>query len=560
MKLNKYISLLALPLAFVACQNDGVVVEQPEQPVESQGLYKLYGAVQTDADSRAQIVLNNEEVGKEKFIWNAGDSFSVYRQQDGGPRTPNVFTIDSKYSDDASSSSAYFTSETALEAGEFYAAIYPNRHTTNQHGIYTTLELTTSVPNGSAEGWKQYFSENMFMKAYFVASEDSSIINFQQLSTLARITYTNATGVTQMVNQVEFFGPAVAYEKGVYPFSDSVDFGSISLGNSDGHMPSVQIQFEEPVEIADGDSYNFYVIFFSGSRVDNYEDEYQSIKIRLSTSSPSYDSGLFLETPEIPASLVLGTDNDYSWVVGGRYWFKITQTEDELTWTNNLESSRYVKNLEFLEAIEAGNPGITFTRNDFGFVDVKENKHLFESVVSLNFPISEGKDTLQLDHTEGLEHFTNLTSLNLNYVKIDDVDLSHNKNLESFSCVGTQIRYLDFGHNLKLKTVDCHDSEACNLTFSTNNQLTSLDCTNCALKNSWDIQDISKCTSLQTLKISGNKLSSLNITKLTQLETLECGNQKEDITLELLLTEAQKAKWNSTWAATNTNVTCTVAE
>lgn len=559
MKMNKYLSLLMLPLVFTACQDDGVLAEQQQKPVESQGLYKLYGAVQTNADSRAQVVLNNTKVGEEEFIWNAGDSFSVYRQQDEDPRTPNIFTIDSKYSDKASSSSAFFTSETALNANETYAAIYPNHHTFD--GIYTTLKLSTSVPNGSAEGWKQYFSENMFMKAYFVANEDSSIINFKQLSTIARITYTNATEVTQMVNQVELFGPGVSNRKGVYPFNDETKYGSIGSENSLGQMPSVYIQFGEPVEIAAGNSYDFYVIFFSGPRVDyGDEDKYQGIKIKLAVMPASSDSGFYIETPEINASTVLGDDNDYSWVVGGRYWFNITQTEDELTWTNNLVGNRLVKRLEFLEAIEERNPDIKFTRNDYGLVDVEENKHVFESVVSLDFPIWEGKDTLQLDHTEGLEYFTNLTSLNLDYVKIDDVDLSHNKELESFSCVGTQIRYLDFGHNMKLKTVDCHDSEAYDLTFSTGNQLTSLDCTNCALKNSWNIQDISKCTSLQTLKISGNKLSSLNITKLTQLENLICGNQKDDISLELILTQTQKAKWDSTWAAANPNVTCTVTE
>lgn len=74
--------------------------------------------------------------------------------------------------------------------------------------------------------------------------------------------------------------------------------------------------------------------------------------------------------------------------------------------------------------------------------------------------------------------------------------------------------------------------------------------------------DVSKLTLLQTLVCYGNWLTSLDIRSLDNLTTLQCGNQQGGRNLTLILTAEQKQKWNETWskAQYNENVTPVVKE
>lgn len=553
MKMNKYITLLALPLAFTACQSDDVVVEQLEQPTQSQGLYKLYGAVQTDADSRAQVVLNNAQVEYEKFIWNEGDSITVYNLFNGNTEA-NWFTIDADYSEDNASSYAYFVSPTALDAGETYAAVYPTRHKLNGGftGADVELELQEYVYNVNSGGWKDYFSDNMFMYVNFTADKDSSSISFEHLTSLARITYTNNTSETRYIQEVNFHAPGLGDYKGVN-FSPTVNDLISNRGAS-----ALRVWFQDDLlEVKAGNSADIYILFFPMER--GSFDE--TIKINVCSYKASERWNEFsMTTSEIDASLVLGQDMTKTWVPGGRYWFNITQNEDDLTWTNNLEGNYYVKgnDISFIEAIEDRYHGVTFKRNAQGWIDVEENRELFDSFNSIDLSVAIGQ-TLELKSISCLQYFTNLTSMNLDNVDVFSVDFSKNEKLDSLSCVGATIGYLNLNHNVNLTYLNCSESSVNQIRFAMGTKLTELICINSRL-NRFDIE---YCTSLKKLYCSGNKLRSLDITPLSQLETLECGNQtnNNNNVLQLILTESQKAVWDNTWSKDvekNVNVTCTV--
>ena len=75
MKLNKYIWLAALPMAFTACQTDKLVEQSQEQ-----GVYTLSCAM-AGPDSRAQVMLGNSNDNVEYFQWNAGDMLKVLQKE-----------------------------------------------------------------------------------------------------------------------------------------------------------------------------------------------------------------------------------------------------------------------------------------------------------------------------------------------------------------------------------------------------------------------------------------------------------------------------------------------
>ena len=552
MKMNKYLSLLMLPLVFTACQDDGVLAEQQQKPVESQGLYKLYGAVQTDWDSRAQVVLNNQQEAYESFIWNKGDSIAVYNLYNGQTEV-NWFSIDANYSDDNPSSSAYFGSPTELDAGQVYAAVYPTRHILNGSETYADIELEINdkIYNVSTDGWKNYFSDNMFMHTNFEARQDSSSIYLEHLTSLARITYTNNTSEARYIQEVRFIAPGLCDFKGIN-FDPNDNSPIYDRGSS-----AVRVWFQDDLlKVEAGQSEDIYVIFFPIDRV-AYDE---TIKIEVdSYPASSFMNETVSSTSEIDASMVLGTDMSKTWKAGGRYWFNITQNDASLAWTNNLDGNYYVKGTDslFIKALEDRYFGVKFVRNEEGWVDVEENQTVFDNFTTIDLSVAAGQTLTFEREINCLQYFTNLAILNLDNVDFYTIDLSKNEKLDSLSCVGSTVNYLNLNHNQNLKKLDCSGSHVRQLRFYLGMQLTHLNCANSELSH---LRDIGYCESLKTLNCTGNRISVLDISELSQLETLVCGNQKDGISLELILTEDQKAIWDSTWSKddNNGNVTLNV--
>lgn len=122
----------------------------------------------------------------------------------------------------------------------------------------------------------------------------------------------------------------------------------------------------------------------------------------------------------------------------------------------------------------------------------------------------------------GIEKFRSLQTLKFNDrgLEIDTLDLSAFSNIRRVEVAGNNIKALKLpASSWNLNYLDCHD----------------------------------------------NKIQALDITGLGNIEyngTLICGSQKDNISLNLTLTQNQKNTWESDWInnADNANVTLVVTE
>ena len=65
--------------------------------------------------------------------------------------------------------------------------------------------------------------------------------------------------------------------------------------------------------------------------------------------------------------------------------------------------------------------------------------------------------------------------------------------------------------------------------------------------------DLSKNTQLANVFVCENLLTELDVSMLSNLRQLYCGNQRNNITLKLKLSEAQKQLWKDEWSKDSCN-------
>ena len=139
--------------------------------------------------------------------------------------------------------------------------------------------------------------------------------------------------------------------------------------------------------------------------------------------------------------------------------------------------------------------------------------------------------------TLGLEHFTNITilnlyknsissidvthntllkHLNLNYNNLSTLDVSHNPSLDSIKCDRSHLKSIDLSHNPALKKLTLERNELTEIDFSNNPLLEYIDCTENAIT---DI-DVSFMEHLTYLNMSDNKLKSIDVSHNYKLEWL----------------------------------------
>ena len=138
-----------------------------------------------------------------------------------------------------------------------------------------------------------------------------------------------------------------------------------------------------------------------------------------------------------------------------------------------------------------------------------------------------------------LSQYVNLTGLGLSDRGLVNLDMIP-------ANIKAQLGYLKVDHN-KLASLDLREFP----------KLWGLDCG----YNNLTEMDLSCAPGLTDLHASENELEGLDITPLSKLENLTCGNQKENINLNLKMTAAQKTEWDNNWSNswTNENVTVVVA-
>ena len=316
MNINKYSWLAALPMIFTACQDDTLV----ENPQQDKMIYTLSAQVDGDATmSRAQIQLNNPNSGEELFFWNSGDSFSMYQKMKAEDYNRSDFTISSDYVEpvEGEQKSATFTTETPAYATLNYTAVYPSDVEMSWGEFYMGLNQELDFTGKTyAEVWKDYFQKNMFMLAEGnLSNSENPSVSFRHLCALARFTYTNSTGEAQQLKGVNMDGGHG--EAGItYVYNMNQRQGEFR-GWGYSHGLSIN-----GLTVENGETVDLYMLFFPMEFNDN------DLNIGFSVGD-SYRSN------SIPmADIAAANPGDTAFVAGKRYWFKLTDTGQNLLWTN----------------------------------------------------------------------------------------------------------------------------------------------------------------------------------------------------------------------------------
>lgn len=527
MKLNRYIGLAALAVAFTSCQDDGL-----ESSRQQDGIYTLSAKmVDGAAMSRAQIVLGNAAGGKESFMWNEGDKITLYQEIDG-QHTEHVFTI-TDYSEEGEGDkrTATFVSETPVSSGTA-VAFYPSGLATDFdgdskrviHPFQTTLDFSTGT---AEEVWADYLKKNMVMRANVTLSrEGGNVLNFEHITSLARITYKNESGADQSVNEIILGGDQIY----MYSMTVWLDYGWIGGMGSNGY----HVAFDN-LTVKAGESFDFYILFGPADFADG------EMHIHLNTASATNREPLTLPTSTIAAA----NDGATEFEAGKRYWFKVTETEDGLAWTKDVsgegdgedtypevsEDSVLIKDKGFSSALYRilGGENVIL-ENGYAVI----SKEYAGSVKDLRLA-----DDDEIISMEGLGYFTDLETLYYTNEKksLTSLDVSKNVKLKDLQLVFAQIDSLNVSENVNLEGLLLVAMPLTSLDVSKNVLLTGLNCREC-------------------------RIPELDITPLDNLTELYCGGQMDDIAIDVTMTAAQKEMWDNGWKDRweNTNVNVIVPE
>ena len=116
----------------------------------------------------------------------------------------------------------------------------------------------------------------------------------------------------------------------------------------------------------------------------------------------------------------------------------------------------------------------------------------------------------------------NLKSLYCSKNQLTTLDVSHNTALNILGCSANQLTALDLSYNAALAALDCSENQLTALDVAQNTALMELYCND----NQLTALDVSKNTALESLDCSANQLTTLDVSQNTALRYLYCsGNQ-----------------------------------
>lgn len=171
-------------------------------------------------------------------------------------------------------------------------------------------------------------------------------------------------------------------------------------------------------------------------------------------------------------------------------------------------------------------------------------------------------DTWQGVTVNGYGNVVSLTLINNNLSgNIENIYLSSLRELNvlnvypSSSAIATasninHIDSIDASSFPSLRILDCSNNNSISaINIQNNSQLTNLN----IQRNLVDSLVFSKNSKISELTCYYNKLEYLNIRNLSNLTSLECGNQNVSQPLILYMTNAQQSLWDSSWSTYDTN-------
>ena len=452
-------------------------------------------------ESRAQIQLGCRNSAIEYFFWNENDRFSLY-QQVNNKLTENEFVINDSYSEaDGGLQKAEFTSTMALTPLAAYSALYPSPETVA--GNQVTLQIQTSVDFSSAttDAQRAEVWKNYFKNNMFMAASGTfseSGRNYVGFNHLCALIRVSYINQTGSEQQIS----------GIRLKGQNLGTGmNYDLVNNAATVNASTSDFKfntTGLKVADKDTVDVYMLFFP--------ELIEQTDLEISIMQPAGGKTLIL-----PWKDIVKFNSDYeSFRAGMRYWFNVTDTANGLDWTKNTYENNLVlfENTELAAALYEMLGQYNVVMTEEGYARISNTYSVYE----LDFSDYEGEIT----SLAGIEKFRSLQTLKFNDrgLEIDTLDLSAFSNIRRVEVAGNNIKALKLpASSWNLNYLDCHD----------------------------------------------NKIQALDITGLGNIEyngTLICGSQKDNISLNLTLTQNQKNTWESDWInnADNANVTPVVAE
>jgi Leucine-rich repeat (LRR) protein len=152
----------------------------------------------------------------------------------------------------------------------------------------------------------------------------------------------------------------------------------------------------------------------------------------------------------------------------------------------------YINNTNF--------PDATF-RNYVGDFDQNTNGYLTEDEINVVTDISV--PLMDITSLKGIEHFTELITLDCNSNKLTALDVTKNTALKNLICTGNQLSDINLSKNTALEGLDCSYNKLTALNVSTNTALTTLSCEN----NQLTALDVTNNIALEYLYCYGNQIS-----------------------------------------------------
>lgn len=607
MKLNKYIGIAVMPLLFAACQNDEMDDMQQNQPI-----YTLSGIMDKGVNSRAQIQLGNPDESGEIFMWNEGDCFNLYQ---GGPETEVTFNISSSYT--GNQSSATFSSENPVYPGTYVAVYPQVEFDEENRFIFnlqTELDFSNAITQEAKDAvWKEYFKNNMFMIAKGELNEEgTNSLQFEQQCALMRITYRNESGSDQVLNHIRLGGNQYY---GFYRHQNMDLMGSMGGITSwyQVNFNGLQVAAGESTDIyVLFFGYNFeengnIEIYFSVQGGDRSVSLPVSELAAANNGASGFEAGMryWFDVTATKGGAVLSKnystkpivfeDPEFAKVLQGVLGSDMVTIDEEKGYATMMEGdvlniyelnfNYYPEPITSLAGIEKFENLRTFNciESNLTECDLSQNKLLenlrLDSNKLTKIDLSKNTNLKLLQISNNQE----LSSVNLsNCFSIQFIDVS-NTGLTSMSIpFKGLIRYLNYGNtklsfeldqfpaltSLGIQYLGLHSLDM--IPSSVKAQLIELVCHN----NSIESIDLNEFPRLEYLHISENNLTTLDLTptsnmhwlycdrnymdrldisSLNDIYTLNCGNQKDDISLTLIANDNQKYRWRTDWCNYSAN-------
>lgn len=463
MKYIKQILFLSLFAMLTACSEDAFV-PQPEEVLSSGKSIKTINIVvpdmQYDATTRSDLVEENDKL---YFKWEEGDAAGVFPQIGSQVKFPVT-------SESVGGSSALFDGgQWALRSDGQYAAYFP--YDINNEGI---SEIAVDYTGQTQENFDEYD---------FMATGAITPVNGQITFKMQRVSAILKFEIQMEANTYGRFGrlymsPEKMGVKGVMDLS----------GDAPAFIPSEYSNYIETDLLKDSTdvkqwTYTAYML------IPPVNMEGKTLTFRISSNK---------------------NEDVYEAVIEGKNFEAGKAYKLE-----GVAEGAKIRNLNLIAVAEDSyyNEGVSFTKDENGFVNVIENRDELAKVKCID--VSLKQDSTVCDE---IGYFPNLTELNCYYNKLTSLDVSKNTALTILNCYANQLTSLDISNNTNLTELQCGNNKLAELDVSHNTALTSLQCGS----NQLTELDVSHNTALTYLHCSFNKMTELDITKNVALTSLIC--------------------------------------